>query len=101
MVFSRRDVEASFPLSIKQDEGSAPNGNQARGGRLRKGRTKGTGFQRADAPLLEKMAEAIAADSSLNATSAAKLVADEAKGASYEAKVDRLARAFRAGRNGE
>jgi hypothetical protein len=67
----------------------------------RKGRAKGTGYQRADAPLLEKMSEAIANNPALNATSAAKLVANEAEGASFEAKVDRLSRAFRAGRNGE
>lgn len=67
----------------------------------RKGRTKGTGFQRADKPLLERMAKEIEVNPALNATSAAKLVADKAEGASFEAKVDRLARAFRAGRNGE
>lgn len=67
----------------------------------RKGRAKGTGYQKADAPLLKKMKNAIAKDPALNATSAAKLVADKAKGASFEAKVDRLARAFRAGRNRE
>lgn len=67
----------------------------------KKGRTKGTGYQRADAPLLKKMREAISYNSALNATSAAKLFADEAEGASFDAKVDRLARAFRAGNNGE
>lgn len=67
----------------------------------RRGRANGTGYQRADAPLLKKMAEAIASNPALNATSAAKLFADEAPGASLEAKVDRLARRFRAGRNGE
>ncbi|MEN7537199.1 hypothetical protein [Aurantiacibacter flavus] len=67
--------------------------------KLRKGRAKGTGYQQADAPLLEKMREAIAKNPALNATSAAKLVANEAVGASFEAKVDRLSRAFRAGRN--
>ena len=66
----------------------------------KRGRTKGTGYQRADAPLIEKMHTAIEKDSSLNATSAAKLFAHEAKGASFDAKVDRLARAYRAGRNG-
>ena len=67
----------------------------------RRGRTKGTGFQYADTSLLGEMRKAIAGDPSLNATSAAKLFADQAKGASFEAKVDRLARAYRAGRNGE
>ena len=67
----------------------------------RKGRATGTGYQRADAPLLEKMREEMAKNPALNATSAAKLVANEAEGASFEAKVDRLSRAFRAGRNGE
>lgn len=67
----------------------------------RRGRTKGTGFQYADALLLNEMQKSIEADPSLNATAAAKLVAQRAKGASFEAKVDRLARAFRAGRNGE
>lgn len=67
----------------------------------RKGRTKGTGYQQADAPLLKKMSEAIARDPALNATSAAKIFAKEAAGASYDAIVDRLSRAFRAGRNGE
>ncbi len=67
----------------------------------RKGRAKGTGYQRADALLLERMRKAIESNPALNATSAAKLVASEAEGASFEAKVDRLARAFRAGRNGE
>ncbi|GLV24278.1 hypothetical protein [Sphingobium sp. Cam5-1] len=67
----------------------------------RRGRTKGTGFQQADAPLLDEMRNAIEADPALNATSAAKLFADQAKGASFEAKVDRLSRAYRAGRNGE
>lgn len=67
----------------------------------RRGRTKGTGYQMADALLLEEMRKAIEADPSLNATSAAKLFADKAKGASFEAKADRLARAFRAGRKGE
>jgi hypothetical protein len=67
----------------------------------RRGRTKGTGFQHADALLLVEMRKAIEGDPSLNATSAAKLLADQAKGASFEAKVDRLARAYRAGRNGE
>jgi hypothetical protein len=67
----------------------------------RRGRTKGTGFQHADALLLVEMQKRIDADPSLNSTSAAKLVADQAKGASFEAKVDRLARAHRAGINGE
>lgn len=67
----------------------------------RVGRTKGTGYQLADAPLIEEMRKAIGDDPSLNATSAAKLFADQAKGASFDAKVDRLARAYRAGKNGE
>jgi hypothetical protein len=67
----------------------------------RRGRTKGTGFQLADALLLDEMRKAIEADPSLNATSASKLFADKAKGASFEAKADRLARAFRAERNRE
>jgi hypothetical protein len=70
-------------------------------GNARKGRTKGTGYLRAAAPLLEKMTRAIADNPALNATSAARLVADKAAGASFEAKVDRLARAYRAGKNGE
>jgi hypothetical protein len=67
----------------------------------RMGRAKGTGYQAADAPLIEKMRNAIATDPALNATSAARQFASEAKGASFEAKVDRLSRAYRAGRNRE
>lgn len=81
-----------FPLSSERIPPERKSG---------KGRAKGTGYQRADALLLDKMREAIANNPALNATSAAKLVASEAEGASFEAKVDRLARAFRAGRNGE
>jgi hypothetical protein len=65
----------------------------------RSGRTKGTGYQKADAPILEKMREAIDNDPSLNATSAARLFTDEAKGVSVEAKIDRLSRAYRTGNN--
>lgn len=67
----------------------------------RRGRTKGSGFQRADALLLDKMQKAIETDPSLNATSAAKLFAHQANGASFEAKADRLARKYRAGKKGE
>jgi hypothetical protein len=62
---------------------------------LRRGRAKGTGFQKADAGILEKMKQAIDADPALNATSAARKFANEAPGASYDAKVDRLSRAYR------
>jgi hypothetical protein len=61
----------------------------------RRGRTKGTGYQRADAVILEKMRTAMDQNPALNATSAARLFADEAPGARFEAKVDRLARAYR------
>lgn len=80
---------------------SSSSSSKRSGPKSRKGRAKGTGYQRADGPLLEKMREAMATNPALNATSAAKLVANEAEGASFEAKVDRLSRAFRAGRNGE
>ena len=67
----------------------------------RTGRRSGTGYQRADAPILALMRNAIDADASLNATSAARKFADQAVGASFDAKVDRLARAYRAGGNRE
>lgn len=92
------DPEVEDDLPNRQN-GSSKSKQYAQNSR--KGRAKGTGYQRADAPLLEKMREAIASNPALNANSAAKLVADEAEGASFEAKVDRLARAFRAGRKGE
>lgn len=80
---------------------SRPDHATPKSSKGRRGRTRGTGYQQADAPLLAKMKEAIVSNPALNATSAARLFANEAEGASFEAKVDRLARAFRAGRNGE
>ncbi len=94
MRFGRTDVEDNFPLAVKAS-------NAVSNSKGTRGRTKGTGYQKADAPLLEEMRLAIESDASLNATSAARLVATKAKGASYEANVDRLARAYRAGKNGE
>lgn len=95
VAINRTDLWAAFPAA------GAPAQPKPAQPEVRKGRTKGTGFQRADAPLLAKMGEAIASNPALNATSAAKLFADEAEGASFEAKVDRLSRAYRTGRNGE
>lgn len=92
---NRADLWREFPAEGTAMESKPAERKQSRG------RAKGTGFQRADAPLLKRMAEAIADNPALNATSAAKLVAGEAEGASFEAKVDRLARAYRAGKNGE
>lgn len=89
-------IRVSAPLLEAPQEQS-----ERKPARARKGRAKGTGYQRADAPLLVKMREAIETNPALNPTSAAKMVADEAEGASFEAKVDRLSRAYRAGRNGE
>lgn len=93
----RKDLVAAY----RPDADTTPASSATPASPVRRGRTKGTGFQRADAPLLQKMRDAIAADPSLNATTAAKIFADQAKGASFEAKVDRLARAYRTGRNGE
>ncbi|WP_394270814.1 hypothetical protein [Qipengyuania sp.] len=99
-LFSSAEVIAAFP----SDGGAIEAAPEAKREVQKKspGRTKGTGYQRADEPLLAKMKEAIISDPSLNATSAAKLFADEAKGASWEAKWDRLAREFRrrAGKKG-
>lgn len=96
-IFSSAEVIAAF----QPNDGNSFSVSVASSSPQRRGRSKGTGFQQADAPLLDKMREAVEADPSLNATSAAKMFADQAKGASFEAKVDRLARAYRAGRNGE
>lgn len=96
------DWEAFRQANLAERAGEPePPMESASNAKPRRGRAKGTGFQKADAPLLAKMAKAIKADDSLNATSAAKLFADEAKGASFDAKVDRLSRAYRAGRKGE
>lgn len=103
-LFVKRHDWESFMASlgaVPQPSNSAERRTKPSKRESRKGRAKGTGYQKADAPLLEKMREAIASNPALNATSAAKLFAEEAEGASLEAKVDRLARAFRAGRNGE
>jgi hypothetical protein len=93
-LFSSAQMMAAFPSD------STPIVKAPEPLKRRKGRAPGTGFQRADAPLIEAMRAAIDGDPSLNPTSAARLFADQAKGASFEAKVDRLARSYRAGRNG-
>lgn len=100
--FDRMIVERAKVLALWPPSSPAPKATPdaiAKGPPKRRGRTKGTGFQLADAPLLDEMEKAIEADPSLNPTSAAKRFADRAPGASFEAKVDRLARAYRAGKN--
>lgn len=75
--------------------GRAPSGDKKTAGNgSRKGRPKGSGYQRADAPLIEEMKQLIANNLALNPRSAAKLVAEKAPGASFDAKVDRLAGGF-------
>lgn len=101
---SRADLMIEFPsiesaLAASNQTPAGPKGEVECATPKARGRTKGTGYQRADAPILREMATAIASNSALNATSAARLFAPEAEGASIEAKVDRLARAYRAGRN--
>jgi hypothetical protein len=61
----------------------------------RRGRTIGTGYQKADLLILDQMKIAIDRKPALNATSAARLFTDQAEGTSVEAKVDRLARQYR------
>lgn len=97
MIVERAKVVGLWPRSSITSK-STPDAI-VKGPPKRRGRTKGTGYQRADAQLLDEMSKAIEADPSLNATSAARLFADRAQGASVEAKVDRLARAYRAGKN--
>lgn len=63
-----------------------------------RGRPLGSGYQRLDEALLEKMAELLANREVSSITAAAERVADAAIGASFDSKVRRLQRSFSARR---